>query len=252
MNAVVLVLQILGILILAVLVLLGIFLLLPAGIEASWKESKAEIWLSVGPLRRRFYPPRATEQEPAKKRAEPKKQPETSGSDAEDAAQGESRPPAPDTEEAAKPSHKEPQPDEVDRLYENLMGNPIKYVRRLTRWAKGPGKVLLDHLKVRKVRIVWTVTGEDAAATAIAYGALAGACNTAWAVLEDLVDVRAEELRLEPDFTGERRKERCFSCQITARMYIIVASAILTVWRSARRQGAQAKKKKTAKTADAK
>ena len=59
MNVVVLVLQILGILILAVLLLLAIFLLLPAGIEAFWKEQKAEIWLSVGPLRRRFYPPRA-------------------------------------------------------------------------------------------------------------------------------------------------------------------------------------------------
>ena len=252
MNVVVLVLQILGILILAVLLLLAIFLLLPAGIEAFWKEQKAEIWLSVGPLRRRFYPPRA-KRETEKKQTGKTEKPKPESTKPEKKEQEEPRASVPDTAEAAKPSPKEPQPDEVDRLYESLMGDPMKYVRRLTRWAKGPGKMLLEHLKVRKVRIVWTVTGEDAAATAIAYGALAGACNTAWVVLEDLVDVQAEELRLEPDFTGERRKERCFSCQITARMYIIVASVILTVWRSTKRQGAPSKKKKTAhKTADTK
>ena len=128
-------------------------------------------------------------------------------------------------------------------MYENIMGNPTKYICVLTNWAKGPGKLLLSRIKVRKVRIVWTVTADDAAATAIAYGVLAGACNTAWAVLEDLVDVKAEELRLEPDFTGERRKERCFSCQITARMYIIVVTALLTMQAAAKRRAARARRR---------
>lgn len=252
MNIVILVLQIVAALLALAVLALGIFLLLPAGILAFWKEQKAEIWLSIGPLKRRFYPPRERKDEgkvpqPSAKRAEqkPADQPPEN-----EASAGEAAPPEP-REEGQKSPHREPHPDEVDRLYDNLMNNPMKYVRMLRHWAKGPGKLLLDHLKVRKVRIVWTVTGEDAAETAISYGALAAACNTAWAAVEDLVDIQAEELRLEPDFTGERRKERCFSCQITARMYIIMASVILTVWRRAKRGTPPAKGRKAAASAKA-
>ena len=256
MSAVLLVLKIVGILILAALLIVCVVLLLPAGIRVSWQNAKAEIWLSIGPLRRRFYPPRTAKQEPEEEKPKQEKTQRsqtTEPAETETPAQKDAEQPATAQTGAGEPenAHKEPPPDEVDRLYENMMGNPMKYIRLLSHWAKGPGKLLLAHLKVRRVKIVWTVTADDAAATAIAYGALAAACNTAWAILEDLVDVRADELRLEPDFTGERAGERCFSCQITARMYIIVASVILTVWRRAVRRSASGKKK-TAKTADAK
>lgn len=252
MNIVILVLQIVAALLALAVLALCIFLLLPAGILASWKAQKAEIWLSIGPLKRRFYPPREREDEektpqPSAKRTERKQ----AARPLEDEPAAEQTAPPEPREDTQKSPHREPHPDEVDRLYDNLMDNPMKYVRMLTHWAKGPGKLLLDHLKVKKVRIVWTVTGEDAAQTAIAYGALAAACNTAWAAVEDLVDIQAEELRLEPDFTGERRKERCFSCQITARMYIIMASVILTVWRRAKRRTPPAKRRKAAASAKA-
>lgn len=250
MNIVILILQILGGIFLLAVVLTVVVLLLPAGIQASWQNGKAEIWFSAGPLRRRFYPPRNQEQ--PQKKTGPTEVKATSGQPDAPAQKQESAadPAGKGSGPSAPPSVQEPPPDEVDRLYDSIMGDPLKYVRRLGRWGKGPGKILLEHLKVRRVRIVWTVTAGDAAATAIAYGALAGACNTAWAVLEDLVDVRAEELRLEADFTGERKKERCFSCQITARMYIIVASVILTVMRNAGRRGKTGKKRR-AKTVTA-
>lgn len=247
MNIIILILQILGGIFLLAVVLTAVVLLLPAGIQASWQNGKAEIWISAGPLRRRFYPPRNQERpqkktgptEPAEP-AGPSGQPDVPAKKAEPAADPAGKGNGP----SALPSVQEPPPDEVDRLYDSIMSDPLKYVRRLGRWGKGPGKILLEHLKVRKVRIVWTVTAGDAAATAIAYGALAGACNTAWAILEDLVDIRADELRLEADFTGDRKKERCFSCQITARMYIIVASVILTVMRNAGRRSKTGKKRR--------
>lgn len=101
----------------------------------------------------------------------------------------------------------------------------------------------LARLRVRHLRIVWTVTEQDAAATAVTYGALMAACNTAWAILRDHVDAKADELRLEPDFTGERAAERCFACQITARMYIIVATALLTMQAAAKRRAARARRR---------
>ena len=122
-----------------------------------------------------------------------------------------------------------------------LMSDPMRHVRRGQQWAKGPGRFLLARLRVRHLRIVWTVTEQDAAATAVTYGALMAACNTAWAILRDHVDAKADELRLEPDFTGERAAERCFACQITARMYIIVATALLTMQAAAKRRAARAR-----------
>lgn len=246
MNIVVLILQILGGILLLAIVLAVVVLLLPAGIQASWQNGKAEIWFSAGPLRRRFYPPRNQEKpkEKAGKQSEPESPARQSDRPSPNSDPDGDRADAASAASPHSESH-ETSPDEVDRLYDNIMDDPLKYVRHLTRWAKGPGKVLLDHLKVRKVRIVWTVTAGDAAATAIAYGALASACNTAWAILEDLVDIRADELRLEADFTGEHKKERCFSCQITARMYIIVASVILTVMRNAGRRSKAGKKRRT-------
>lgn len=57
MNILLLILQILGIVILAVIVIACGILLLPAGVQISWKEQVTEVWLTAGPLRRRFYPP---------------------------------------------------------------------------------------------------------------------------------------------------------------------------------------------------
>lgn len=251
-----------GILLLAALVLLAAALLLPAGIEVQWRQGRElEVWLTVGPFRRRFFPPRAERPETAgrpqalrgaadDRPSQPTAvRPERAGSDsAPPAGPGTSEKRAPDgvgaaprpgagAEKPASGGSGVQQPyDEVDAMYERLMGDPVRYAKMASRWAKGPGGILLRRLRVRHVRVVWTVTGPDAAATAVTYGALIAACNTAWAILQDLVDIRAEELRIEPDFTGERTAERCFACQITARMVIILVSVFLTVSANAKRR----------------
>lgn len=271
MSVLFLILRILGIVLLVLLVLAVIVLMLPAGLRIRWQHGgELEIWLTAGPVRRRFFPPREEEKEspsaarnaagtgasPAASAAAappPKAEPErASGSEeasgARDSAgrspaSGPADPGAEGSAGAASPG----QEDEIDRLYQKLMSDPVGYARKIRRWAAGPGRYLLDRLKVRRVRIVWTVTESSAAATAVTYGALMAAGNTAWAIFRDHVNAQADELRIVPDFTGERTAERCFACQITAKLYIIIAAILLTLRANLRRRAAaQARRAKAA------
>ena len=98
-------------------------------------------------------------------------------------------------------------------------------------------------VRVRHLNVFWTVTCEDASRTAIAYGAALSALNTALAAAQQMLHLQSDRLCLEPDFTGERAAERCFACQITARMYIIVATALLTMQAAAKRRAARARRR---------
>ena len=80
----------------------------------------------------------------------------------------------------------------------------------------------LRRARVCHLKVFWTVTGADAADTAISYGAYMAACNTALAVARDHLTIQSDLLRLEPDFTGEQKEKRSISCQILSRMYIIL------------------------------
>lgn len=250
MTVLFLILRTAGIILAALLVLAIIVLLLPAGLKIHWQYGgQLELWLMIGPVRRRLFLPEEQDN-PGKETAKETGAPKAEASGGTDAARqktgaspaGENPPPAGNARQseekqtAPPPAAAQPQEDEIDRLMRRLAADPISYARRLQHWAKGPGRFLLDRLNVRHVRIIWTVTESDAAATAVTYGAMIAAFNTAWAVLQDLVDVKADELRVEPDFTGERSAERCFTCQITAKLYIIIASFLLTINASAKRR----------------
>ena len=244
-----------GIVLLALLALAAVVSLLPAGVRIAWRQGgQAELWLTVGPLRRRFLPPREEPPSPPGGTAGGKKPAAGTGDGKAQAAPQADRAPAGDGEKkppAAEPPAAPPPADEADRLAQKLMDDPLHYVRLLQRWARGPGRFLLRRLKVRHVRIVWTVHCGDAAATAVTYGALMAACNTAWAALQDLADIRADELRIEPDFTGERAGARCFACQITARLVIIGAAIWLTVQAGAKRRAARQQPRERVRPRDA-
>lgn len=91
------------------------------------------------------------------------------------------------------------------------------------------GNWLLSKVRVRHLRVDWTVTGQDAADTAIRYGREIAFWNTLLALAQDKLDLKADGLRLEPDFTGQLAKNRHLACQITVRMYIIVAIGLRMV-----------------------
>ena len=90
-------------------------------------------------------------------------------------------------------------------------------------------QAFLNRIRVRHLNIFWTVTGADAADTAITYGRRIAACNMALAAARDHIHIQADRLRLEPDFTGKQKEKRCISCQILCRTYImlIVLKALL-------------------------
>ena len=81
---------------------------------------------------------------------------------------------------------------------------------------------LLRGVTVQKLHVFWTVTGEDAADTAVAYGRRMALSNNLLALARQFLTIRAESLRMEPDFTGEMAGKRIFSCQIRTRPYIIL------------------------------
>lgn len=81
---------------------------------------------------------------------------------------------------------------------------------------------LLRGITVQKLHVFWTVTGEDAADTAVAYGRWMALINNLLALARQFLTIRAESLRMEPDFTGEMAGKRIFSCQIRTRPYIIL------------------------------
>ena len=250
MSVLFLILRILGIVLLVLLALAVIVLMLPAGLKIRWQHGgELEIWLTAGPVRRRFLPPREEEDNSSDKEgnsADASRKWGTPSSAAGAGAGSGKKPEDASGSESASAAGEKPssegkdsgQEDEIDRFYRKLMSDPVGYARKIRRWATGPGRYLLDRLKVRHVRIVWTVTESNAAATAVTYGALMAACNTAWAIFLDHVDAQADELQIVPDFTGERTGERCFACQITAKLYIIIAAILLTFRANLRRRAA--------------
>ena len=84
-------------------------------------------------------------------------------------------------------------------------------------------------MRVRRLQVFWTVTCEDAAATAIAFGAAMTALNTALAAVQQAIPLQSEGLWLEPDFTGARRADRHIFGIVQARA-ILMLHLLYRVW----------------------
>lgn len=111
----------------------------------------------------------------------------------------------------------------MEQMLGQMAQDPRTFLEKNLEPLLETGGWLLSKVRVRHLRIVWTVTGADAADTAIRYGREIAFWNTLLALARDKLDLRADGLRLEPDFTGQLAKNRHLACQITVRMYIIVA-----------------------------
>ena len=119
--------------------------------------------------------------------------------------------PGPEPREAPPPM---PGADEMDGL--------LKAGRILAR-AMWPHRAwLLQKTRVLHLCVYWTVTEEDAADTAVTYGRRIALFNTLLSIARDHLEIRSDSLRLEPDFTGEQKEKRSFSCQLRARAYIMI------------------------------
>ena len=170
-----------------------------------------------------------TEAKPAKAPEEPQKAPETS-------PQPEQAVPKPKAKSApaAETPAAEPQPEEdtglVDRIKAAVRADPVGYVRQLfsvLRTSVGP---LLRGFRVSKLNVIWTITGETAAETAILDGQTLTTLNTILAIAQDHIKIQADQLWLEADYTGSAKQQRVVSLKLLLCPLLALVTVVCFVW----------------------
>lgn len=232
LGGVLLAVRVAAVLLGGVALLAAVLLLLPVGLDIRWDhKNDLAVKFCAGPLRFPVYP------RPQKKAAKAKAKPKAKTKPEQKAASPEPGPPAQNKDEDAGVAA--PQPDTAQQgpaaaaapapAPQPDAGGLLGAARTLAAALWPRRQAFLNRIRVRHLNIFWTVTGADAADTAITYGRRIAACNMALAAARDHIRIQADRLRLEPDFTGKQKEKRCISCQILCRTYImlIVLKALL-------------------------
>lgn len=135
---------------------------------------------------------------------------------------------------AAETPAVEPQPEEdtglVDRIKAAVRADPVGYVRHLfsvLRVSVGP---LLRGFRVSKLNVIWTITGETAAETAILYGQTLTTLNTILAIAQDHIKIQADQLWLEADYTGSAKQQRVVSLKLLLCPLLALVTVVCLVW----------------------
>ena len=135
---------------------------------------------------------------------------------------------------AAETPAAEPQPEEdtglVDRIKAAVRADPVGYVRQLfsvLRTSVGP---LLCGFRVSKLNVIWTITGETAAETAILYGQTLTTLNTILAIAQDHIKIQADQLWLEADYTGSAKQQRVVSLKLLLCPLLALVTVVCFVW----------------------
>ena len=248
------VLKILGIVLAVILVLVAVVLVLPVGLSLRYEGKTLELRLRAGPVRILLYPRASQSAAQARQGAAPEAAPAGPGRDSpkpaaprcaragESAAQaaGPAVPkasvaaPAGQPEKKAgekspnknKASARPEKPGVVERVLGAFRSNPVEFLSHLFSLVMAAGGWLLHGVRITRLRVHWTVTREDASDTAITYGRTVAALNTALAVARDHMKIESEELRLEPDFTGERAAQRRISFELFTRPVIVLVIGV--------------------------
>ena len=238
MPVLLLALKILAGLLLAVLVLLAAALLLPLGIAVEYRPGRIEIAAVCGPVRRLLRTYRTPAAKPGgQKKPEPPgaaPAPETTETNVPPGV-GERPQPAPPEPPPEEPEHAAPAEEagpkggKLDRLLTLLEEDPAAVAACLWRHVRWLGRRSPFKMRVRRLQVFWTVTCEDAAATAIAFGAAMTALNTALAAVQQAIPLQSEGLWLEPDFTGARRADWHIFGIVQARA-ILMLHLLYRVW----------------------
>lgn len=119
---------------------------------------------------------------------------------------------------AAETPAAEPQPEEdtglVDRIKAAVRADPVGYVRHLFSVLRASVGPLLRGFRVSKLNVIWTITGETAAETAILYGQTLTTLNTILAIAQDHIKIQEDQLWLEADYTGSAKQQRVVSLKL--------------------------------------
>lgn len=135
---------------------------------------------------------------------------------------------------AAEPPAAEPQPEEntglVDRIKAAVRADPVGYVRHLFSVLRASVGPLLRGFRVSKLNVIWTITGETAAETAILYGQTLTILNTILAIAQDHIKIQADQLWLEADYTGSAKQQRVVSLKLLLCPLLALVTVVCFVW----------------------
>ena len=174
-------------------------------------------------------PQKAEPAPPAEKEQGKPKAPETS-------PQPEQAVPKPKAKSApaAETPAAEPQPEEdtglVDRIKAAVRADPVGYVRHLFSVLRASVGPLLRGFRVSKLNVIWTITGETAAETAILYGQTLTTLNTILAIAQDHIKIQADQLWLEADYTGSAKQQRVVSLKLLLCPLLALVTVVCLVW----------------------
>lgn len=250
--------KILAILFAAAAIFLTTALLLPLGFAVEYRPDRFRVIAVYGPLRRTIWSHRLHRMTGVGKTESPKKEekgaPSVSPHTAQPAestpgpaAPGNSVQPvtptaSPQDESSEKTLPSQGLPEEEEELESGaVMGRLERMLELAAEDPRKLGNCVLQHMRwlqkhsffkihIRHLNVFWTVTGEDAAQTALMYGAEMTVFNTALALVQQTVRLQSDRLWLEPDFTGIRQEERRISCTVCASA-VLMFHLLYRIWK---------------------
>lgn len=244
MAVVLLILKVIGVVLLVLLALVVLVLLTPMGVVGDWRAGTLSVRLKIGPLsfalwpRAEKPPPTKTGGKPAGERPPPAPPaPQTAAPRPPEPAAQKPAPPPPKaaTPTPEKTEQASPLPaflqKRLDAAIAYARKDPVAFAGTMLGHAGWFTKRLLKGLRVRHLCIWWSITGEDAAETALRFGQMMTLSNNLLTYLRQFVSIEADSLWLEPDFTGQQRSRRAVSGQLTARPGTLLLLAARFGWR---------------------
>ena len=118
----------------------------------------------------------------------------------------------------------------MDRIKAAVRANPVGYVRHLFSVLRANVGPLLRGFRVSKLNVIWTITGETAAETAILYGQTLTTLNTILAIAQDHIKIQADQLWLEADYTGSAKQQRVVSLKLLLCPLLALVTVVCFVW----------------------
>lgn len=225
-------LRLIGWVLLAVLLLLLVALLIPLGVRFAYRPGSVRATACYGPLHFTLWPrkgqPKALKKPAQTVARQPAAQGKPEAPKSADSVPTESA----DAEGSAKKSGL---PfgisARIDAAMQLLSNDPMAFARCMLGHTGWLGRHLLRSVRVSGLDIFWTVTADEASATAELFGAEMAFANNLLALVQQYIRVQSDRLWLEPDFTGERAGERIVSFRLTSCAAVLLWLVIRLLYR---------------------
>ncbi|MGN0984682.1 MAG: hypothetical protein ACI4OI_07550 [Gemmiger sp.] len=260
MPVVVWILRFIGLLLLLILGLLLLALLLPVGIRLEYRASVLRLAVRIGPVTLPLYPrpARKAAQKPAEAgrvspasaahKNEQQNAQKSGGKSKNGLPSGEEKPAPPaagNAKSAAAPQKPPENPagqggafrlpaclrQRVDAVVALAREDPLALARRALDHLGWFGRRMLRGIRITHLDVFWTVHCDEACATAVCYGQVMAVLNNLLALLRQWMTIRADSLRLEPDFTGHQAGEHHVVMCLSTHLCIPLVLLLRLVWR---------------------